>query len=105
MANERPQEMELVANDPVKPVDLSAPETGTRPNIIRAAIYARISSFKKTNYSINEQIACCRKYIDQRGWATHYLFFDEVFRWCHHFRPKFQSMLERAKWQDWSAGE
>jgi len=98
MANERPQRMELVANDPVKPVDLSAPETGTRPSIVRAAIYARISSFnQKTNYSINEQIACCRAYADQRGWITHYLFFDEAEGGSTVERPKFQLMLEKAK--------
>jgi site-specific DNA recombinase len=65
---------------------------------IRAAIYARISSSnQKNNYSINEQIACCRKYIDQKGWITHYLFFDEAEGGSTVERPKFQLMLEKAK--------
>ena len=98
MANKRPQGIELISNAQIKHVDTSAPETGTRPSIVRAAIYARSSSFNlKTNYSINEQIACCRKYVDQRGWATHYLFFDEAESGGTIERPKFQSMLERAK--------
>ncbi len=77
-----------------------APEKDKGPttSTIRAAIYARISSSnQKNNYSINEQIACCRKYISQRSWATHYLFFDEAEGGGTIERPKFQSMLERAR--------
>jgi site-specific DNA recombinase len=80
-------------------VSVVTPEKGNnQASTIRAAIYARVSSpNQKTNYSINEQIACCRKYIDQRGWTTHYLFFDEAEGGGTIERPKFQSMLERAK--------
>jgi site-specific DNA recombinase len=77
-----------------------APEKDKGPttNTIRAAIYARISSSnQKNNYSINEQIACCRNYISQRGWTTQYLFFDEAEGGGTIERPKFQSMLERAR--------
>jgi len=67
-------------------------------NTVRAAIYARISSpNQRSNYSINEQIACCRKYVDQRGWITHYIFFDEGESGGTVRRPKFQLMLEKAK--------
>ena len=98
MADKRAQRIELIGNGHIKPVDSSAPEIGTHPSIIRAAIYARISSSnQKNNYSINEQIACCRKYINQRGWTTNYLFFDEAEGGSTIERPKFQSMLERAK--------
>lgn len=73
-------------------------ETESRQSIIRAAIYARTSGYnQKNNYSINEQIACCRTYIDQKGWATHYLFFDEAEGGSTIERPKFQLMLEKAK--------
>lgn len=73
-------------------------ESKTGQSAIRAAIYARISSAnQKNNYSINEQIACCRKYIDQKGWTVHYLFFDEAEGGSSIERPKFQSMLERAR--------
>lgn len=77
----------------------STSETGKcEPQTVRAAIYARISSpNQKYNYSINEQIACCKEYIAQRGWTTHYLFFDEAESGGTIERPKFQAMLERAK--------
>jgi len=80
------------------PPKLQQPETENRQSIIRAAIYARTSGYnQKNNYSINEQIACCRNYIDQKGWTTHYLFFDEAEGGSTIERPKFQSMLERAR--------
>ena len=47
MANERPQGMELVANDPVKPVDLSAPETGTRPRTLPSIIEAVVTTLEQ----------------------------------------------------------
>jgi site-specific DNA recombinase len=65
---------------------------------IRSAIYARTSSpNQKFNYSIDEQIACCRKYAEQRGWVVLYLFFDESERAETIDRPKFQLMLQKAK--------
>ena len=73
-------------------------ESETHPNTIRAAIYARISSLnQKFNYSINEQIDCCQKYIEQRGWITKYLFYDECERAKTMDRTKFQLMVEKAK--------
>ena len=82
----------------VFPPKLHQSETETLQSIIRAAIYARTSGYsQKNNYSINEQIACCRTYIDQKGWATHYLFFDEAEGGSTIERPKFQLMLDRAK--------
>jgi site-specific DNA recombinase len=65
---------------------------------VRAAIYARTSSpNQKFNYSIDEQIACCRKYAEQRGWIVTHLFFDESERAETVDRPKFQLMLQKAK--------
>ena len=67
---------------------------------IRAAIYARTSSpNQKFNYSIEEQIACCRNYAIQRGWLVKYLFFDESERGENTNRPKLQLMLQKAKLQ------
>ena len=80
------------------PSKLQQSLTEAQQSIIRAAIYARTSGYnQKNNYSINEQIACCRTYIDQKGWTTHYLFFDEAEGGSTIERPKFQSMLEKAK--------
>jgi len=65
--------------------------------IVRAAIYARISSpNQKNNYSINEQITQCRYFIKQRRWTTKYIFFDEESGNTVN-RPKFQLMLQKAK--------
>jgi site-specific DNA recombinase len=68
-----------------------------RQTNVRAAVYARISSpNQKFNYSINEQIACCRKYVAQRGWTINYIFFDEQSGRTID-RPKFQLMLKKAQ--------
>jgi site-specific DNA recombinase len=65
---------------------------------VRAALYARTSSpNQKFNYSIDEQIACGRKYAEQRGWVVTHVFFDESERAENVDRPKFQLMLQKAK--------
>jgi len=65
---------------------------------VRAALYARTSSpNQKSNYSIDEQIACGRKYAEQRGWIVTHIFFDESERAETVDRQKFQLMLQKAK--------
>jgi site-specific DNA recombinase len=65
---------------------------------VRAAIYARTSSpNQRFNYSIDEQIACCKKHAEQRGWIAQYLFIDESERAETADRQKFQLMLQRAQ--------
>jgi len=66
--------------------------------LVRAALYARTSSpNQRFNYSIDEQIACGRKYAEQRGWIVTHIFFDESERAETIDRPKFQLMLQKAK--------
>ena len=66
--------------------------------VVRAALYARTSSpNQRFNYSIDEQIACGRKYAEQRGWIVTHIFFDESERAETIDRPKFQLMLQKAK--------
>jgi len=66
--------------------------------LVRAALYARTSSpNQRFNYSIDEQIACGRKYAEQRGWIVTHMFFDESERAETIDRPKFQLMLQKAK--------
>jgi site-specific DNA recombinase len=73
-------------------------ESANQSRTVRAAVYARTSGYsQKNNYSINEQIACCRTYVEQRGWVINYLFFDEAEGGSTIERPKFQLMLEKAK--------
>jgi predicted site-specific integrase-resolvase len=68
----------------------------TRP--VRAAIYARVASLnQKSNHSINEQVACCRKHAEQRGWIVHYVFIDKGESGRTLDRPEFQLMLEKAR--------
>src|SRR5208282_5169879 len=73
-------------------------EPANQSKTIRAAIYARISSFnQKFNYSINEQIAVCQKYIEQRNWVTKYIFYDECETATNLDRPRFSLMIKKAK--------
>ena len=75
----------------------SAQTNKSQIKIVRAAIYARISSpNQKNNYSINEQITQCRNFIKQRKWITKYIFFDEESGKTIN-RPKFQLMLHKAQ--------
>lgn len=75
----------------------SAQTNKSQIKIVRAAIYARISSpNQKSNYSINEQITQCRNFIKQREWITKYIFFDEESGKTIN-RPKFQLMLQKAQ--------
>jgi site-specific DNA recombinase len=62
-----------------------------------AALYARTSSFSKFSYSIKEQVSSCWKYCEERGWNVKYVFVDEGKSGENTERPKFQSMLQRAK--------
>lgn len=66
--------------------------------LVRAALYARTSSpNQRFNYSIDEQIACGKKYAEQRGWIVTHVFFDESERAETIDRPKFQLMLQKAR--------
>ena len=66
--------------------------------LVRAALYARTSSpNQRFNYSIDEQIACGKKYAEQRGWIVTHVFFEESERAETIDRPKFQLMLQKAK--------
>ena len=72
--------------------------TDDKTPLVRAALYARTSSpNQRFNYSIDEQIACGRKYAEQRGWIVTHMFFDESERAETIDRPKFQLMLQKAK--------
>jgi site-specific DNA recombinase len=75
----------------------SAQINKSQTKVVRAAIYARISSpNQKNNYSIKEQITQCLNFIRHRQWMIKYIFFDEESGSTIN-RPKFQLMLEKAK--------
>lgn len=66
--------------------------------VVSVAVYARTSSpNQKFNHSIKEQVERCRKYCDERGWVTRYIFVDEGESGGSTNRPKFQLMIERAR--------
>jgi site-specific DNA recombinase len=66
--------------------------------VVFAAVYARTSSpNQRFNHSIKEQVERCRKYCDERGWVTRYIFVDEGESGGSTDRPKFQLMLEKAR--------
>jgi site-specific DNA recombinase len=68
------------------------------PEIIRAGIYARVSSGKQAEgYSLNEQIALCRERCELNGWTVNYIFREDGESASTTDRPKFRMMMQRAE--------
>jgi site-specific DNA recombinase len=66
--------------------------------LVFAAIYARTSSpNQRFNYSIKEQVHQCWNFCRQRGWVVKYVFIDEAQSGGTVERPKFQTMMKKAK--------
>ena len=64
---------------------------------LRAAIYARVSSYNQLHgYSIEEQVRLCRERCRLMGWEVKYIFKDEAVSGGSIDRPMFQRMLEKA---------
>jgi site-specific DNA recombinase len=66
--------------------------------MIRAAIYARFSSDRQKDRSIEDQIALCRDLCADEGWAVISIFEDRALSGSAAInRPGFQSMIRRAE--------
>ena len=64
----------------------------------KVAIYARTSSSsQRFGYSIDEQVRRCWEQCQQAGWAVRYVLADEAESGKNTDRPKFQTMLDRAR--------
>lgn len=65
---------------------------------LQAAIYARTSSnSQRFGYSIDEQIRRCWDACENANWEVLFVFSDEAESGRNTERPKFQSMLDRAR--------
>ena len=65
---------------------------------MRFAIYARFSSDQQSDASIEDQIAICRKRVDDLGGAVAGVYSDYAISGSHeHNRPEFLQMIEDAR--------
>src|SRR5450759_3150688 len=64
---------------------------------LRAAIYARFSSDRQRDESIEDQIRVCRELIDREGWSLVQVFHDRAISGATTLRPGYQAMLEAAR--------
>lgn len=63
-----------------------------------AAIYARVSSSSQVlGYSLDEQIRLARERCKMMGWKIRYIFREGGQSGCTIDRPKFQSLMKKAK--------
>jgi site-specific DNA recombinase len=65
----------------------------------RAGIYARVSSGSQVfGYSLDEQIRLSRERCNMMGWKVCYIFREDGESAGTTDRPKFQAMIEQARW-------
>lgn len=65
--------------------------------MIRAAIYARVSTDDQTEHSPAAQVAACEAYAEARGWQISARFIDEGRSGMTDKRPAFQEMIAAAR--------
>lgn len=63
----------------------------------RAAIYARYSSDRQRDASIEDQVRVCRRRIAQEGWAEGPIYTDHAISGASHLRPGYQKLLEDVR--------
>lgn len=80
-------------------VAITTPREGGDSENFLAAIYARTSSnSQRFGYSIDEQVRRSWDYCTEAGWTVKFVFTDEAKSGRDTERPKFQSMLEQARY-------
>jgi len=62
----------------------------------RAAIYARYSSDRQSEASIEDQVRLCRERVAREGWALTRAFSDRALSCASMLRPGLQEMLDGA---------
>ena len=67
------------------------------PTLLRAAIYARFSSDKQRDASIDDQVKACNEYAQRRGYEIVAVYADYAISGRSDDRPQFLQMIEDAK--------
>ena len=64
---------------------------------MRVAIYARYSSDRQSDASIDDQIRLCHRRIEREGWVPGEIYTDHALSGATALRPGYQRMLEDAR--------
>lgn len=64
---------------------------------MRAAIYARYSSDKQSDASIDDQIRLCREYASRHNWHVAAVFADHALSGTSNTRPEYQKLVSQAR--------
>ena len=64
---------------------------------LRAAIYARYSTDRQSEASIEDQLRLCKERVAREGWELAEVFADRAFSGASALRPGYQSLLESAR--------
>ncbi|UWQ47689.1 recombinase family protein [Leisingera aquaemixtae] len=64
---------------------------------LRAAIYARYSTDKQKDTSVEDQIRLCRRMCKQNGWQVTEVFTDHALSGKNTLRPGYQSLIQAAE--------
>ena len=64
---------------------------------MRAVIYARYSSDRQSESSIEDQLELCRRVIDREGWVLTRAYEDRAISGAVRQRPAFQQLLADAE--------
>ena len=62
-----------------------------------AAIYARYSTDKQKDTSVEDQIRLCRRLCEQKGWQVTEVFTDHALSGKNTLRPGYQRLLQAAE--------
>jgi len=64
---------------------------------MRAVIYARYSSDRQSEASIEDQVRLCRERIEREGWVLVHAYADPALSGASALRPQYQALLEQSR--------
>ena len=64
---------------------------------LRVLIYARYSSDRSRDESLEDQIRVCRAFVERQGWTVVEVLQDAAISGASSFRPAYQTLLEQAR--------
>jgi DNA invertase Pin-like site-specific DNA recombinase len=65
--------------------------------VMRAAIYARYSSERQSEASVEDQVRICKERISREGWQLVEVFQDRAISGATAFRPGYQAVLAAGR--------